>query len=136
MAELKEALLRRRADFENYKKRVERDREREQTAEAKAAAVLRRPAPAPSTTSSARFRRQAADDEPLREGVELTHAGADGAAGGERRERSRIRWGSRSTRRATRRSTHEALRACETGTVVEVFRKGYLLRTGCCGPRW
>ncbi len=51
LAELKEQLLRRRADFENYKKRMERDRENAGHARRRRSSPSSSP---PSTTSSAR----------------------------------------------------------------------------------
>jgi len=66
--ELREQMLRKRADFENYRKRVERDRE--QAGTDAAAAILK--GLVPTLDNLDRALQSAAREDALREGVELT----------------------------------------------------------------
>jgi molecular chaperone GrpE len=69
IADLKDQLLRRRADFENYRKRVERDREQAaQDARAQVLAGL-----LPTLDNLDKALSTSADEGTLRAGVQLTH---------------------------------------------------------------
>ena len=120
--ELREQLLRRRAEFENYKKRVERDRQ--QAAQDATASLLE--ALLPALDSFDRALDAGASETTLREGVELIRrqllavlevkgVAVQDAVG-----------------QAFDPELHQALSyepapGFEDGTVVEVFRKGYFL---------
>ena len=127
--ELKEALLRRRADFENYRKRVERDRS---TAAVEAeAAVLRQLL----GTVDNLERALAAQDSgsALRDGVALTH-----------RELTAMleslgvsvvdALGQRFDPSAHQAILHEPAPGFEPGTVSEVYRKGFRYRDRLLRP--
>jgi molecular chaperone GrpE len=129
VAELNQALLRRRADFENYRKRVERDRG---TAAFDAEATLLRQL---LGTVDNLERALAAQDvgAALREGVDLTHRelltlleslGVESIAPLGRRfdpaEQQAI--------------LHEAAPGFEPGTVAEVYRKGFRYRDRLLRP--
>jgi molecular chaperone GrpE len=128
-SELKDALLRRRADFENFRKRVERDRSAA-TTEAEAA-VLRQVL---STVDNLERALAAQDSgKALREGVMLTHrellsmleslgvVAID--ALGERFDPS-----------AHQAILHEPSPGFEPGTVSEVYRKGFRYRDRLLRP--
>jgi molecular chaperone GrpE len=119
-AELRDALLRRRADFENYRRRVERDRG---AAEAEAEAQVLRPILA--TLDNLERALQASGPEALlREGVDLT-----------RRELTTLLeslgvreidpLGQRFDPALHQAILHEPVPGTEPGAVAEVFRKGF-----------
>ena len=118
--ELREQVLRKRAEFENYRKRVERDRQ--QAGADAAAAVLK--GLVPTLENLDRALESAAGDDPLRAGVELT-----------RRELLTFLESQGveiydPVGQPFDPEVHQALSAepvagVAEGTVVEVFRKGY-----------
>jgi len=118
--ELKDALLRRRADFENYRKRVERDR---QSAATDAEAALFRELVA-TVDNLERALATDAPDDALRRGVELTlrefvalldsHGVVAVDPVGERFDPRRHQA-----------LLHEPVPGLEEGTIAEVYRKGY-----------
>ncbi len=117
---LQEQLLRRRAEFENYRKRVERDRSQ---AGFEAAATLFREL-IPTVDNLERALASGAGEETLRQGVELTY-------------RELLTFlesqgvqvhdpvGRPFDPQIHQALMHEALPGSPEGTVVEVFRKGY-----------
>jgi len=120
--ELEDQLLRRRADFENFRKRVERDRpliRREVTASIMKALV-------PTIDNLDRALDADAAGEGIRKGVELT-----------RRELLAVLEaegvvvvnpeGQRFDPERHQALLHEEISGHEDGTIVEVFRKGYVL---------
>jgi molecular chaperone GrpE len=127
--DLKDQLLRRRADFENYKRRVERDRlaaSQEATAELLRALV-------PTLDNLERALAAEADEGSLREGVALIQrelitllenrglAVEDPAGRAFDPERHQA-------------LSHEVVAGARPGTVVEVFRKGYLFKERLLRP--
>ena len=118
--ELREQVLRKRAEFENYRKRVERDRQ--QAGADAAAAVLK--GLVPTLENLDRALESAAGDDPLRAGVELT-----------RRELLAFLEsqdveiydpvGQPFDPEVHQALSAEAVPGVAEGTVVEVFRKGY-----------
>jgi molecular chaperone GrpE len=118
--ELREQVLRKRAEFENYRKRVERDRQ--QAGTDAAAAVLK--GLVPTLDNLDRALESASKDDPLREGVELT-----------RRELLTFLEsqgvevedpvGQPFDPERHQALSHEPSAGFADGTVVEVFRKGY-----------
>jgi len=130
VAELKEALLRRRADFENYKKRVERDRGAA-TADAEAG-VLRQLL---GTVDNLERALQAQDGgaESLREGVALTHRELMAmleAIGVE----ALAPLGQPFNPAEHQAILHEPAAGFEPGTVAEVYRKGFRYRDRLLRP--
>jgi molecular chaperone GrpE len=129
VAELKDQVLRRRAEFENYKKRVERDRAQAQV-EAKVA-VLKGLVPAIDNLE--RALEADAGQTALREGVELI-----------RRELTALLEANEVTiedpmgqpfdPERHQALSHEHVPGFEEGTVVAVFRKGYALRDRLLRP--
>lgn len=120
--ELKEQLLRRRADFENFRRRVERDRQ--QAALDAQAALAKRLIPTLDNLD-----RALATDGPegaLRQGVELTRRDlvAALAEAGLRSDDPVGRPFDPETQQAL---AHEVVPGRPDGTVVEVFRKAYFL---------
>ena len=117
---LREQLLRRRADFENYRKRVERDRS--QAGFEAAATVFRELVP--TVDNLERALASGADEETLRQGVELTYRElltfleAQGVQVHDPRGRP-------FDPQIHQALMHEAVPGLAEGTVVEVFRKGY-----------
>jgi len=118
--ELKDALLRRRADFENYRRRTERERAAA-GAEAEAG-VLRQVLG--TVDNLERALEAGGGDSGLREGVELTHRelltlldslGVETLAP----------LGQRFDPALHQAIVHEPAAGFEAGTVAEVFRKGY-----------
>ena len=118
--DLREQVLRKRAEFENYRKRVERDRQ--QAGVDAAAAVLK--GLVPTLDNLDRALESANRDDPLREGVELTrrellafleaqdvlvHDPVGQPFDPERHQAL----------------SHEPAAGFADGTIVEVFRKGY-----------
>lgn len=120
--ELKDQLLRRRADFDNYRKRVARDRNL--AAEEAAASLLA--ALIPTLDNLDRALETPGSEGSLREGVELIRRDllsllkSQGVTVqepvGERFDPDRHQA-----------LSHEAVPGFADGTIVEVFRKGYLL---------
>lgn len=128
-ADLRDQLLRKRADFENFKRRTER--EREQIAQEKAAAVLK--GLIPTIDNLERALAAATEDDPLKQGVEMT-----------RKELMALLESSGVTiedpvgqpfdpLRHQALATEEAPGHAE-GSVVEVFRKGYMLKDRLLRP--
>jgi molecular chaperone GrpE len=127
--ELKDALLRRRADFENYKRRVERDQQA--SARDAAADIFRRVVDTLDNLERALVAR--GGDDGLREGVELTlrelraMLAGQGVAPvdplGERFDPLRHEA-----------LLHEPAEGFAEGTVAEVFRKGYTFRDRLLRP--
>jgi molecular chaperone GrpE len=127
--ELKEQLLRRRAEFENFRKRVER--ERQQAGTEAVAAVLK--AIVPVLDNLDRALEAEGTDASLREGVELT-----------RRELLAILesqgvaiedpQGKPFDPERHQALAHEPVPGVPEGTVVEVYRKGYSYRDRLLRP--
>ena len=127
--ELKDALLRRRADFENYKRRVERDQQA--SARDAAADIFRRLVDTVDNLERALVVR--GGEDALREGVELTlrelRAMLDGQGvaavdpQGERFDPLRHQA-----------LLHEPVEGFAEGTVAEVFRKGYTFKERLLRP--
>lgn len=127
--DLRDQLLRRRADFENYRKRVERDRHQSGL---DAAAVLFRGL-VPTLDDLERALHAGAPEETLREGVELT-----------RRELLAFLEsqgvvaldpvGQRFDPEVHQALTHEVAPGFDEGIVVQVFRKGYSLKDRLLRP--
>jgi len=127
--ELKEQLLRRRAEFENFRKRVER--ERQQAGEDAVAKVLK--ALIPVVDNLDRALQVGGSAESLREGVELT-----------RREPLAILeaqgvkvdepLGQPFDPERHQALAHEPVPGAPEGTVVEVYRKGYSYRDRLLRP--
>jgi molecular chaperone GrpE len=127
--ELKDALLRRRADFENYKRRVERDQQA--SARDAAADVFRRLVDTVDNLERALVAR--GGDDALREGVELTL----------RELRSMLEGqgvapvdplGERFDPLRHEALLHEPAEGFAEGTVAKVFRKGYTYRDRLLRP--
>ncbi len=118
--ELRDQLLRRRAEFENYRRRVERDRHvaaQEATADTLKLLI-------PTLDDLERALAAAADDSPLRQGVELIR----------RRLLSTLEAqgvtvsnpiGERFDPNVHQALAYEAVPGAEDGTIVEVFGKGF-----------
>jgi molecular chaperone GrpE len=127
--DLRDQLLRRRADFENYRKRVERDRQ--QAAFEAKAAMFRDLIPTLDNLESAL--KAGGDAEALRTGVELT-----------RRELMTLLeshgivaedpTGNAFDPESHQALSHEAVPGFPDGTIVEVFRKGYRLKDRLLRP--
>jgi molecular chaperone GrpE len=127
--ELKEQLLRRRAEFENFRKRVER--EREQSGTEAVASVLK--ALVPVLDNLDRALEAAGEEASLREGVELT-----------RRELLAILesqgvkvdepLGQPFDPQRHQALAHEPVAGFAEGTVVEVYGKGYSYRDRLLRP--
>jgi molecular chaperone GrpE len=127
--ELRETLLRRRADFENFRRRVERDRA-SATVEAEAAVLKRL---LDTVDNLERALAAGGAESALREGVELTHrelvALLDSlgvvaiAPLGERFDPA-----------LHQAIVHEPAAGFEAGTVAEVFRKGYTYKDRLLRP--
>jgi len=127
--ELKDALLRRRADFENYKRRVERDQQA--AAKDAAADIFRRLVDTVDNLERALAAR--GEEDALRRGVELTlrdlraMLDAQGVAVvdplGERFDPAHHQA-----------LLHEPVEGVGPGTVAEVFRKGYTFRDRLLRP--
>lgn len=128
-SELKDQLLRRRADFENYRKRVERDRQL--LAVQAEADVLR--ALIPSLDNLDRALEAASGDDPLRAGVELI-----------RRELLAVLesrgvvvedpTGRPFDPEAHQALSHEPAAHVADGIILEVLRKGYRLKDRLLRP--
>lgn len=128
--ELKDTLLRRRAEFENYRKRVERDQG--VAASDAAAEVLRRLVGTVDNLERA-LAAATGDDDALRQGVELTLRDllaaleALGVVGLDP-------LGQRFDPELHQALLHEHVPGYGDGTVAEVFRKGYTFRDRLLRP--
>ena len=121
--ELRDSLLRRRAEFENYRRRVDRDRA---VAAVEAEAAILRPLLA-TVDNLERALAASGSDSPLREGVELTLRDlvalleSLGVA-------ALAPLGGRFDPSFHEAIVHEPAPGFEPGTVAEVFRKGYTFK--------
>ena len=120
--ELREQLLRRRAEFENYKKRVERDRQ--QAAQDATASLLEALLPALDSFDHALD--AAAPETTLREGVELIRRQLLAVLETKAVE-VQDAVGQAFDPEVHQALSYESAPGFEDGTVVEVFRKGYFL---------
>ena len=129
LTELKEQLLRRRADFENYKKRVERDRESagHEMAEKIFSELI------PAIDNLERALTAAGDDHALRAGVELIYKELLAVF-----ERHGVQahdpTGQLFDPVSHQALSHEVVPGLEEGTVAEAFRKGYSYRDRLLRP--
>ena len=127
--ELRDQVLRKRADFENYRKRVERDRE--QAARDTTAALLRELIP--TLDNLERALAAGGDETSLRTGVELTLRELSALL-----ERHGLRpqdpTGQIFDPQSHHALLHEAVPGYPEGTVVEVFRKGYSMEERLLRP--
>ena len=127
--ELRDQLLRNRADFENYRKRVERDKH--QASLDGAASVLK--ALVPALDNLERALATSASEDALREGVELIHRDLVGVL-----ESQGVvihdPTGQPFDPNIHQALSHEVVPGVPEGTVVEVFRKGYFLRDRLLRP--
>lgn len=127
--ELREQLLRRRADFENFRKRVDRDRQ-QATLDAEAALIKRM---IPTLDNLERALQAGGDEASLREGVELTLrelVAVLEAAGVSAQDPA----GQLFDPRTQQALAHEAAPGHADGVVVEVFRKGYFFKDRLVRP--
>jgi molecular chaperone GrpE len=128
-SELRDQLLRKRADFENYRKRVERDKH--QASLDGAASVLK--ALVPALDNLERALATSASEDALREGVELIHRDLVGVL-----ESQGVvihdPTGQPFDPNIHQALSHEVVPGVPEGTVVEVFRKGYFLRDRLLRP--
>jgi molecular chaperone GrpE len=118
--ELREQVLRKRAEFENYRKRVERDR---QQAGADAVAAIFKGL-VPTLDNLDRALESAGKDDPLREGVELTRRELLGFLESQGVE-VHDPVGQPFDPELHQALSHEPSAGFAEGTIVEVFRKGY-----------
>jgi molecular chaperone GrpE len=118
--ELREQVLRKRAEFENYRKRVERDRQ--QAGTDAAAAVFK--GLVPTLDNLDRALESASKDDPLREGVELTRRELLSALESQGVE-VHDPVGQPFDPEQHQALSHEPSAGFADGTIVEVFRKGY-----------
>jgi molecular chaperone GrpE len=127
--ELRDQLLRKRAEFENYRKRVDRER---QQAGAEAVADLLK-ALIPTLDNLDRALDSTGADQTLRQGVELTRRELLALL-----ERQGVKiedpLGQRFDPERHQALSHEVVRGKPEGTVVEVFRKGYSYRDRLLRP--
>jgi molecular chaperone GrpE len=127
--ELRDQLLRKRAEFENYRKRVERDRE--QAGTDASAAVLK--ALVPTIDNLDRALEATAAEGTLREGVELTRRELLALL-----ERQGVTTedptGQPFDPQRHQALSHDVVPGRPEGTVVEVFRKGYSYRDRLLRP--
>ena len=127
--ELRDQLLRKRAEFENFRKRIERDR---QQAGAEAVADLLT-ALIPTLDNLDRALSSAGGEQTLRQGVELTRRELLALL-----ERQGVTvedpLGQRFDPERHQALSHEAVPGKPEGTVVEVFRKGYSHRDRLLRP--
>ncbi|HXB57031.1 MAG TPA: nucleotide exchange factor GrpE [Vicinamibacteria bacterium] len=127
--ELQDQLLRKRADFENYRKRVERDR---QQATVDAVAAIFRDL-IPTLDNLERALKAGGGEEALRTGVELTQRellsflDSHGVVAQEP-------VGQKFDPQNHEALLHEPVPGYEEGTVVEVFRKGYSFKDRLLRP--
>lgn len=127
--DLRDQLLRRRADFENYKRRVERDRE-QAGLDALASALK---ALIPSLDNLERALEANAGEAALRQGVELTHRELLSFL-----EKQGVTIedpkGQRFDPERHQALSHEPVPGQPEGTIVEVYRKGYALKDRLLRP--
>ena len=127
--ELRDQLLRKRAEFENYRKRVERDRE--QSALDATAAVLK--AVIPTIDNLDRALEATGAESTLRQGVELTRRELLGLL-----EKQGVTiedpLGQLFDPQRQQALSHEVAPGRPDGTVVEVFRKGYAFKDRLLRP--
>jgi len=129
VADLKDQLLRRRADFENYKKRMERDRESagHEMAERIFSELI------PVIDNLERALAAAGDEGALRAGVELIHRELIAVF-----ERNGVQahdpTGQLFDPTTHQALSHEIVPGLEEGTVAESFRKGYSYRDRLLRP--
>jgi molecular chaperone GrpE len=126
---LKDQVLRRRADFENYRKRVERDRQhsaREAIADALKTLV-------PTLDNLDRARDHSGDGQSLQEGVELIHRDLLAALEG-LGLKVQDPMGERYDPEIHEALSLEDVPGAEEGTIVEVLRKGYWLNDRLLRP--
>jgi len=127
--ELRDQVLRKRAEFENYRKRVERDRE--QAGIDAAAAVLK--ALIPTADNLDRALEATGAEGTLRQGVELTRREVLALL-----ERQGVKiedpTGQPFDPERHQALSHEFVPGRPEGTVVEVFRKGYSYRDRLLRP--
>jgi molecular chaperone GrpE len=128
-ADLKDQVLRRRADFENYKKRVERD---QRVASHEAVAQVFQDL-VPIVDNLDRALHAAAHDDAMREGVDLIRRQIIGVleAHGVRAEDPTGKPFDPETHQAL---SHESVAGFADGTVVEVFQKAYFLGSRLLRP--
>ncbi len=127
--DLRDQLLRKRADFENYRKRVERDRQ--QAAFEAKAAIFRELIPTLDNLESAL--KAGGDAEALRTGVELTRRELLGLleSHGIVAEDPTGAFFDPESHQAL---SHESVPGFPDGTIVEVFRKGYRFKDRLLRP--
>jgi molecular chaperone GrpE len=127
--DLRDQLLRRRAEFDNYRKRVERDRE--QAGTDASAAVLK--ALIPTIDNLDRALEATGAEGTLRQGVELTRRELLGLL-----ERQGVTiedpTGQPFDPQRHQALSHEVVPGQREGTVVEVFRKGYSFKDRLLRP--
>jgi len=127
--ELREQLLRKRAEFENFRKRLERDRQQAWTDAA--AAIFK--GLVPTVDNLDRALESAPREDPLREGVELTRRELLGFLVSEGVE-IHDPVGQPFDPEVHQALSHEPVPGFADGTVVEVFRKGYSYKGGLLRP--
>lgn len=129
VADLKEQLLRRRADFENYKKRTERDRESagHEVAERIFSALI------PAIDNLERALAASGDEGTLRAGVELIHRELLAVFEGHG-VKAHDPTGQIFDPMTHQALSHEVVPGLEEGTVAESFRKGYSYRDRLLRP--
>jgi molecular chaperone GrpE len=127
--DLKDQLLRKRADFENYRKRVERDRQ--QAGVEAVAGVFK--ALIPSLDNLERALQARAGEEPLREGVELIRRDLTSLLQ-KHGVQEEDPLGQRFDPEAHQALSHEHVPGAADGSVVEVFRKGYRFKDRLLRP--
>lgn len=128
VGELKDRLLRRRAEFENYRRRAEREGAR--AAEDGAAELIRELLPAIDDLERALL---APGGDAVREGVELIYKNLTGTLKGRGLEALDPR-GSGFDPELHEAVAHEPAPGVDPGTVVEVFQKGYLFKERLLRP--
>lgn len=121
-AELREQLLRRKAEFDNYRRRV--DRERQQAAEEARAEVIREFLPALDNLE--RAQRLGGDEDSIRQGVEMIYAELQKALA-RLDVRSHEPVGESFDPLSQQALLYEEVPGFTDGTVVEVYRRSYHL---------
>lgn len=127
--QLRDQLLRRRADFENYKRRVERDRQ--QAAQEALAGVFR--ALVPTLDNLERALGASGDEASVRDGVSLIRRDLLGFLEGQGVV-VEDPLGERFDPTRHQALSHEPTAGFEEGAVVEVYQKGYSLRDRLLRP--
>jgi molecular chaperone GrpE len=129
--ELRDQVLRRRAEFENYRKRVERDKE-QATGDARAQ-ILSGLLPTIDNFERALQAPAAGDDSSLRNGVELIYRNLTAyleSQGVVIKDPT----GERFDPQIHQALMHEEVPGVAEGTIVETFRKGYFLKDRLLRP--